>query len=191
MLCHTQIVLKHKTAEHKSSVTRLSHIGKNWPIFEGKLLHFHPPDDQYNNSPLHCFHISSSYDFYKMDGDRIAYNWMRLDLVLLMHQSLGDGTRVVPMPDLPEFFRPPNVLEGHPVPDEMFVKDEDSAKAKELVQQLLERDFMHWEMAAKDDKHLTSPYFHFYGSEGYGAAMTPDLYQQHIGGACVYYLHIA
>merc|ERR1712166_1737818 len=103
-------------------------------------------------------------DFYRMDGDRISYNWMMLDMVGIMLQA---GHRVLPEPPLRELWiQPPKTMDGIPAPLSAVVQPRDSIDAKKLVAEVLQSEWL--------DQNSSGAFWAkdmvWYGPVGFGVA---------------------
>ena len=119
------------------------------------------------------------FDFYKINGEqkKIAYNWMLLDLVGLIHQS---GPRVLPKPKLREgWVQGPRAMDGLPAPITMFVDPTVGPKAKAVVSSIIASQF---ENTPSPDSacDFLSDDFIWYGPEGFGVAYGCSSYYQHV-----------
>jgi len=117
-------------------------------------------------------HISIC-DFYQMDGDRIRYNWMMLDMVDLMLQA---GHRVLPKPALREqWVQPPQTMDGIPAPLSAVVRPQDSIDSKKLVVKILDSE---WLQQNASGAYWASDMI-WYGPVGFGVAYGVDDYLKH------------
>ena len=116
-------------------------------------------------------------DFYRMEDDKIAYNWMMLDVADFMRSS---GRRVLPaaaaLPD-EGTFHPPRAMDGIPAPLSAYSSPEASQASKAVATALLAAE---WEGQA-DSAHL----WHvdemlFYGPSGVGLARGFAQYRSHV-----------
>jgi len=111
------------------------------------------------------------FDFYLIDGEqeKIKYNWMILDLVDLMHQSLGDA-RVIPKPTLREgWVQGPRAMDGTPAPISEYTDPALRQPSAKIVEALLEAQFV---ADASEDAvcgQVSDDYI-WYGPGGFGVA---------------------
>eukprot|EP00929_Paragymnodinium_shiwhaense_P046578 TRINITY_DN2371_c0_g1_i1.p1 TRINITY_DN2371_c0_g1~~TRINITY_DN2371_c0_g1_i1.p1 ORF type:complete len:409 (+),score=87.89 TRINITY_DN2371_c0_g1_i1:96-1322(+) len=125
-------------------------------------------------------------DFYRFHGDRIAYNWMMIDMVGLAHETgKADGKRVLaPAPVLRDdgYFRPPDALDGAPAPQSPLTVPESREPSRKVVLAILERDWHGLEKAADTSDLWHADEMHYYGPVGIGYAKGYDAYSQHVLG---------
>jgi len=115
-------------------------------------------------------------DFYKIDeaGEKIAYNWCLIDFVDLMRQV---GYQVLPKPALQEgFMLPPAAMDGLPAPISRLVHPEDSLRSKQIIEQLLQDDFV---LHNPGPSGLWEEDMVWYGSAGFGVAHGVEEYEVH------------
>merc|ERR1712070_997727 len=99
-----------------------------------------------------------------MSGERIAYNWMMLDMVDLMLQA---GYRVLPKPALREqWVAPPRAMDGIPAPLTEVTTIAEAQIAKELVLEALHSEWL----TQNSTGELWNPDMIWYGPVGFGVA---------------------
>jgi len=112
-------------------------------------------------------------DFYRMAGDRIAYNWMMLDMVDLMLQA---GFRVLPKPALREqWVQPPQTMDGIPAPYSAVVQPQESAQSEQFVRTVLTAEWL----LQNSSGAFWAPDMIWYGPVGFGVAHGVDEYLTH------------
>lgn len=122
-------------------------------------------------------------DFYHMQGERIAYNWMMLDLPDLLRQA---GRRVLPravaLPD-DGWFQAPRGMDGIPAPYSPLTPPELAGASRKVALALLEADWFDTsDGASSRPSPLWSPSMHFYGPSGIGFASSVEEYMEHVLG---------
>jgi len=112
-------------------------------------------------------------DFYRMEGNRIAYNWMMLDMVDLMLQA---GYRVLPKAPLREqWVQPPNTMDGIPAPLSRVTTPEESRAARTFVAALVEKEWQRGDVSGS----LWSEDMTYYGPVGFGVSKGVESYLTH------------
>lgn len=119
-------------------------------------------------------------DFYRMAGDRIAYNWMMLDLPDILRQA---GRRVLPEAALRDdgWFQPPRAMDGVPAPYSPLTPPEVGAASRQVAVALLDREWFEHGLD-RGEAALWSSDMIFYGPSGIGFAASLQEYQQHVLG---------
>ena len=79
-------------------------------------------------------------DFYRLEGERISYNWMMLDLPDVLRQA---GRRVLPEAPLRDdgWFQPPRAMDGVPAPYSPLTNPATSEASRAAVTKLLDHDW--------------------------------------------------
>jgi len=112
-------------------------------------------------------------DFYKIEGQRISYNWMMLDMVDLMLQA---GFRVLPKPALRDsWVRPPDTMDGIPAPLSRVTSPVESKAARALVAAILQKE---WQLQDASGS-LWLDGMTWYGPVGFGIAAGVETYSTH------------
>jgi len=115
------------------------------------------------------------FDFYKLRGDKICYNWMILDSVHLLYEA---GFDVLPRNHNPldqGWVRPPKAMDGIPAPLSRTVNPRDSIIAKQLALQALNDDLL----KSGVPSNLWTKDMTWYGSHGFGVAENIDEYSKY------------
>jgi predicted ester cyclase len=121
-------------------------------------------------------------DFYRLRGERIAYNWMMLDLPDLLRQA---GRRVLPpAPSLPDdgWFQPPQAMDGVPAPFSPLTDPEAREASRARALALLALEWAHEGAKEGESSHLWAPGMRFYGPSGIGYATSYLQYRDHVLG---------
>ena len=79
-------------------------------------------------------------DFYRLEGERIAYNWMMLDLPDVLRQA---GRRVLPEAPLRDdgWFQPPRAMDGVPAPVSFLTNPATAEASRAAATKLLDHDW--------------------------------------------------
>lgn len=131
-------------------------------------------------------------DFYRMDGSRIAYNWMMLDVADFMRSS---GRRVLPhsaaLPDDGTFL-PPRAMDGVPAPLSAYVgglpASASTKEARRVAHALLVAEWGYHDPNGADMHSAGLWHEHdmvFYGPSGVGLAKGYEQYRRHVRAAHV------
>tara|TARA_B110001452_G_scaffold246837_1_gene232449 strand:- start:2283 stop:3398 length:1116 start_codon:yes stop_codon:yes gene_type:complete len=121
-------------------------------------------------------------DFYRMQGERISYNWMMLDLPDLLRQA---GRRVLPRASvLPDdgWFQPPSAMDGIPAPYSPLTPPEKAEASRAVALALLDSEW-YARGRASGAPSLWAQDMRFYGPSGIGFAASLDEYRTYVLGA--------
>ena len=136
-------------------------------------------------------------DFYRLEGERISYNWMMLDLPDVLRQA---GRRVLPEAPLRDdgWFQPPRAMDGVPAPYSPLTNPATSEASRAAVTKLLDHDWFERSGgggfgSGGGGGEAASPLWArdmiFYGPSGVGYASGRAEYERHVLGAVRCGLH--
>jgi len=120
-------------------------------------------------------------DFYRLKGDKIAYNWMMLDLPDLLRQA---GRRVLPVAPVRDdgWFAPPVGIDGIPAPYSPLTPPASAELSRDVVRVLLDEDWFEKPGGAAAAGPLWDEHMRFYGPSGVGFSSGRGEYREHFIG---------